>query len=488
MKPNSLQHLRRPTSSHRIVESRSYALLAIVGGACVLRVVGLGRWPEFTADEGLWTNSTKNFLLFRDWFMGGQTHLLLSPVFHGLSLLLFHVFGPSIATARYLSALAGTTSVVLLWALVRRMADDGQLALVTSALFGLNEMTVQMARLAQTEALQLCFMLASLWLLTSESRRHATFGGIMLALACLTKINSMLIVLVFAAWVVTPALENPQARRSRLSRAAAASFIGLTITAAVLGFLFVQFPERMIAAYSFELNGVHFRPLSKPLVTFGLFGFSPGLSARTVLRLFREAPYLMVLSSLGLAITMRGEERRGGSFMFGAWYLAGFAFLLGQIYQPLHYFYLLTPSIAYFAAVAVCAGRPSSEVGREQFDRRLRTALCVYAVFSVVYVGAGFAMNGGRLREVTTWVKDFLPRGAVLMAAGYLCTDVPNQAYAFYRYGETPAQMLSSIRMLRVDYVVYDRFEWPEALARALEGRYQVVKRWPFAAVYRVRP
>src|SRR5262249_6064773 len=76
----------------------------VVGG--LLRILGLGMFPEAIADEGLWTNSTKNFLLFHDWFMGGRTHLFLSPLFHVLSLAAFELSGPTITSARMISALA----------------------------------------------------------------------------------------------------------------------------------------------------------------------------------------------------------------------------------------------------------------------------------------------------------------------------------------------------------------------------------------------
>jgi 4-amino-4-deoxy-L-arabinose transferase-like glycosyltransferase len=470
----------------RVLTPERLAPAALMGVAAMLRFAWLSQWPEFTADEGLWTNSTKNFLRFHDWFMDGQSHMLLSPLFHWLTLPVFYVFGSGIVTARYVSAVAGCGSVVLLWLLVRRLADDSDLAMMTAALFGLNEMAVQMARLAQTEAVQLCLMLLSLWLVTSQRRRDSFVAGLVLALACLTKINSAMILLVLAAWAMAPRSGTPYGSRQRFRQVLVASGVGLPITGIVLAALFAAHPQRMIAAYSFELNGAHFQGLAKPLVNVGLFGLAPRLAATTVLSLFRETPFLMVLSTIGLVLNKDTKSRRVGKWTFGAWYLFGMAFMLAQIYQPLHYFYLLTPAFAYFAALAIQSWKPAEQAFGSLRSSATR-AFVVYAAFSLAYIGAGFVANRGHLGEVTAWVKKELPDSANLMAAGYLCTDVPNRAYAFYNYAETPKRLLSSIDSLHIDYVIYDRFEWSLNLRAVLAQHYTVVARWPFAVVYLVQ-
>jgi hypothetical protein len=85
--------------------SRDAAIAAALGlAAAVVRLPFLARFPEATADEGLWTNSTKNFAMFGDWFMDGRTHVFLSPLFHALCYPLFELLGPSLAAARVVSA------------------------------------------------------------------------------------------------------------------------------------------------------------------------------------------------------------------------------------------------------------------------------------------------------------------------------------------------------------------------------------------------
>ena len=111
----------KPEVSGRLT---SWALLIL--GAAVMRMAGLEYFPGVMADEGLWTSSSKNFVMFGDWFMDGRTHALLSPVFHGMCVAVYWVMGASIANARLVSALASMASVPLLYSLVHRTSGACQ--------------------------------------------------------------------------------------------------------------------------------------------------------------------------------------------------------------------------------------------------------------------------------------------------------------------------------------------------------------------------
>ena len=77
----------------RLTDHPILALSLLLAVSAALRLLGLSAFPEIVADEGLWTNSSKNFLVFGDWFLDGRKYVFLSPVFHGLSGAIFSLFG-----------------------------------------------------------------------------------------------------------------------------------------------------------------------------------------------------------------------------------------------------------------------------------------------------------------------------------------------------------------------------------------------------------
>ena len=108
--------------------------------------------------------------------------------------------------------------------------------------------------------------------------------------------------------------------------------------------------------------------------------------------------------------------------------------------------------------------------------------------FETAYLGANALANGARkLEAVTGWVTANTAPDSRIMAAGYLCTDLPRRAYAHYHYARDAAQLLASIRELGIDYVIVDRSEWRRGLAEAVAARFERVHAWSFGAVYRVR-
>jgi hypothetical protein len=72
------------------------------------------------------------------------------------------------------------------------------------------------------------------------------------------------------------------------------------------------------------------------------------------------------------------------------------------------------------------------------------------------------------------------------MAAGYLCTNLGNRAYAHYHLARDTAQLFSSVRRYNIRYVIVDNAEWRPEVRRAVESHFERVAEWPFGAAYRV--
>jgi len=459
-------------------------LVLVLAG--LARTIGLAAWPAVQADEGLWTNSTKNFLLFGDWFMDGRTHLFLSPVYHLLSLAVFFVFGPSIWAARLVSAAAGTVSTLLLYLVVRRLTSNWRMAIVSAVVFGLSQSVVFVSRSALIESTELAFLLGAVLLALSPSVLPLVASGVLLGLTLLTKLNAVFVVPVLVVYLV--AVSAVQGRWRGVGRGTLLAALLLGVAAIVSGAVYYALyryqPDRFVAAFRFELDGAHFQSISHPLIRLGRFGIDPGQIADTVILLFRQSPFLMVLCALGaVQEVVRPTAARS---LFLPWLLLGSMFFVFQMYQPTRYFYLVMPAFAYYAAVAIGEfGEGPARVGRAWLNPRAM-ALATYLLFQFAYMGAGLAVNRDqKIAAVRHWVEANTTADDRIMAAGYLCTDLPRRAYAFYRYDASEDDLTASIQRLGVRYVVYDRDEWGDVRRSWLDRHYPVVKSWEFGAVYR---
>jgi 4-amino-4-deoxy-L-arabinose transferase-like glycosyltransferase len=471
----------------RVLERRpaaQVALLLLIAAAA--RLPGLAAVPEIVADEGLWTISTKNFVKFGDWFMDGHRHMLLSPTFHLLSLLTFETLGPSIFAARLLSASLATVSGALLYAIVWRVCGRTDLAFVTALVFAVNDWLVIQSRYALVEPTELTLALAALLLMTYSSRTSVIAAGLLMALALLAKINIVFFLPLAAA--LAPANSSAglsTGLRSPFYRAALFAAVALGVTGSAYGHLYLSYPDHLVAAFRYELDGVHFEGISSPLARVGRFGIDPVQIGRTVLELLRVSPFLFVLAAMGLAALPL--VRPQGAPLFATWALVGTAFFLSQMFQPTRYFYLVSPAYAFLAAVALTSVW-TPQVGAPPRSRRLAVPLvAVYLAYNAAYLGMNAVANRGTMLEaVTAWARRNTQPEDVVLAAGYLCTDLENRAYAHYRYARTPKQLEDSIRRLHVRYVIFDRKEWQPQLGDYLAARFPVAARWSFGAVYDV--
>ena len=472
----------QPVRSLDTRERRFLAAILVVAAA--LRLLFLARFPEVTADEGLWTNSTKNFLLFGDWFMDGRNHVVLSPLFHGASLVSFALLGPGIASARVVSALAGLASVWLLFDLVRRTTGRNEVGLVAAALLAVNETAVMLSRTAFIESLELCMLLLAALCLVRGGRWTA---GAVLAggLAFLAKLNAAPVIASLGLWCAWRAWQ--ERRPGPLVEGVIAVGGAMVLAAAVYGAIYLAEPVRFVQAYRFELDGRHFEFLAQPIVRVGRFGLDPEQAGRTIIRLFREAPFLWVTATLGIACWTQLRTPR--SSLFAIWFGFTSAFFLSQMFQPARYFFLVAPAALFFCAIFVTAVADlATNLQPRPELRRIATAmLAAMLLFDLAFTAVnGLAHPGGMVHTVRNWVVANVDPGDRVMSAGYLATDLPHRTYAHYHIATDSAHLADSLRAYDVRWVVYDSREWPRELHAALEARYARVAEFPFGAVYRI--
>jgi 4-amino-4-deoxy-L-arabinose transferase-like glycosyltransferase len=456
--------------------------------AFLVRIVFLGDFPAVQADEGLWTTSTKNFLLFGDWFMDERRHFFLSPVFHVLTLGTFSLLGPSIEAARLVSVVAGTGSVFLVYLLALRLGTTRSTALAAAAIMALDPWAIVHSRQAMTEAVLMFFLLSTSVMLLGR-RRELALAGVFMALAILTKLNAASMGLAFGGYLLLRAHEGGPARAWRRRLVDGAVFGVVALGLAGLGYWAVSLvdPERFVAVFQRELTG---EQLGGPASgrAGGRISLSPARSAATLLEILRLNPFLMVYAGLGAVLAVATRPRAWG--LLALWIGVGFLFPLVQVYQPVRYFYPAFPALVMLGALFV--SHLASNEPRLAGSGRLRFstgALALILCFGLAYTAMGIAgKRESPARVVADWTRANTTPEDPLLAAAYLATDPSNRAYAHDIVRYFPGGIDQAVSELKVRYIVWDRAEWgPEAEAELL-AKYEEVERWPFGAVFRVPP
>jgi 4-amino-4-deoxy-L-arabinose transferase-like glycosyltransferase len=454
-------------------------LLIVV--AFVARIVFVADFPLVQADEGLWTNSTKNFLLFGDWFMDERSHLFLSPVFHFLSLPSFLLLGPSIEAARLVSVCAGTAAVPLVYLLGLRLTQDRWSALLAAAVMALDPWALTHSRQAMTESVLLLFILAA-GVMVLGRRREVALGGILLALAILTKLNAAAMGIALGGYLLLRPVPYSASSPWRARFVDGALFGLVALGLAALGYWAIAQidPDRFVEVFRRELGGEHLRtPGESPGP--GRFALSPVFAGRNILELVRLNPILVPFGALGAVVV--GAARAPARLFLGLWLVVALGFPLTQIYQPIRYFFPAMPALALLVGILVAHLRRGGPAGR----RIMVGAMVVILGFNSAYLVMNFAANRGSTAvAVERWARENTHPDEPLLAAAFLATNPPNRVYAYDILARNEELLTRAVDSLGIRYVIWDEAEWSQQMREVLERRYTLVHEWTFGAVYRV--
>jgi hypothetical protein len=200
--------------------------------------------------------------------------------------------------------------------------------------------------------------------------------------------------------------------------------------------------------------------------------------ARSLLDLFRESPFLMVLATLGGVFAAILRRRRAGLRR------------LGGVRLGVRPGAALQRCVTSRAGAAYCffAASRCSRGGKRPGARRRgwRRSLAIYVAFNLGYLLMNAVANPHARSRASGWALEHASDRRIL-AADYR-TDLPNRAYAHYYLGDDMAQLAVSIDRYAIDYVIADVYEWSPTLRSELAARYEKVHEWPFGQVYRVGP
>jgi hypothetical protein len=310
-----------------------------------------------------------------------------------------------------------------------------------------------------------------------------TFG-----LALLSKLSAAFLLVPIATFMLLePDAVEHRGWRGRVGRTVGFTGIAFAFAAVVYAALYLADSARFVAAFTFELDGKHFESLSNPALRIGRFGIDPLQASQTILELFRETPFLLGLAGSGAVLGV--AVRTPGVWLYAPWLIVGMAFFLFQMYQPARYFSLVAPAFAFFASHAIHF--MAEGAARNTTARQMRNGLLsLYLAFNLAHTGMNAVKNPAvRIHELAAWARAETEVTDRIMSAGYLCTDLPNHAYAHYLLSRSPEELIESVRRYDIDWLVFDDREWNgERYGGALEQHFTRAEDWAFGAIYRVAP
>ncbi len=181
-----------PTPAPPLVRLRSLRFLALALGLFVLFFFRLGNYPFFDIDEPHYAQAAREMLLRHDWitpWFNGLLRLEKPVFFYWLVMLSDCAFGVSEFSARFVSALAATTTIGMVFVFARHWLNEraglcAAMVLATCMLFiGIGRMTI-------TDMTLTCVMTGatlSLFMAAHRDIRWWLVSGFFAGLAVLTK-------------------------------------------------------------------------------------------------------------------------------------------------------------------------------------------------------------------------------------------------------------------------------------------------------------
>lgn len=300
----------------------------------------------FLYDEGWWTANARNKVLFGEWTFGTYNLMYVSPVFTLLVWISFSLFGVCLITARLPSLVMGLISLGLFFCLARRSLGPRWGSMAT-LLMGLSYPLTIYHRVALLEPTATFFTLLAGFFWFQEKPTWGILSGICTGLALMTKLSLAFLPLVF---LLLGILKGGQ-QKKRLGWFAA----GFLLASGIWFYAFFL-PHRfeVLASYA-HYNQGRWVPGASGVLTSGLNivkVLCQSLILGTVYRheAFAKMPLLFLFSWVGALVLLYRRKSTDLSSFFLFYAGIGGGFLGLSSYQPMRYYSLLIPAMAYLTA------------------------------------------------------------------------------------------------------------------------------------------
>lgn len=361
-------------------------------------------WIGHVTDEGRWVEAARNLTLFGEAQLYGlsRLHLMLSPAYQAVELVIFKIAGVSLVSARAFAA-ASSVALLLGWLLLAP-ALSRPAWLLGAAVLGLDATLFSLSRVALPEMPSLLFSQAAfLVLLFGQGRvRRAALAGVLLLVAVAMKVTTVFALPAFVAVAAGASWHLPWRTRRRAVLALLAPFLVCAALALVSVALFVGADLHQLRNTIGQLSG-----FVRLVDAYGLFD-----------RLVNAEPGTPLLLLLGAWCTswiwlFRDRWRdtpTGRLYLLSGLWAAGWVLVWGAMgYVPRRYMVHLTlPLLIHvMAGLSVLAAERPVELARRFADagsrRPLATAL--WLVLPSAYLLAMSAFGG---LQALGWLGDRL--------------------------------------------------------------------------------
>lgn len=422
--PSSPAEAAAPTVSvlRRFPWLASFPAIAVAfAGMAALRLVALSSdaytrldWSAgLLTDEGFYSHNARNVVLFGAPRTDDFNNMLLSPLLHGLQVVVFRLFGPGVVPLRMISVVCSLLMLGLLWAALRPVFGRAVAAAAVCVL-GFDHIVVLYHRLGLMDTPASLPAVAAFWAFARsvraaeprQQRRWSSLAGLLLGLTvtvrslCAYLAPAPFVALWVSARAAVPA-DAPDERR-RFVQSAAATLWPLALALGLYAALW-WWPHRIELAVMNRYYLFHqLIPRSATQLGWNVYHAVLGDYRGIAPYLFRHSPAVFVLALAwlaGLALGVRtapdDASGRAVSAYLAAWLLAGWGLLAVIAYSPSRYYVTTYPALACAAALGLRSlpdiwARVWRSDARAVIVRALLAWFLAYhAVQSVVHHGGG---------------------------------------------------------------------------------------------------
>ncbi|MBN1354933.1 phospholipid carrier-dependent glycosyltransferase [bacterium] len=248
----------------RFKTSSALIVLVLLAFAGFIRFYDLSRDPpesmglHFISDEGWWVHNARNKILFDRWILDDfNQSLLVSPTFCFATYCVYSVWGVGFASSRFVPALSGWLSPLLLFFILAAMGFQADRRLLSLILLGTGFAFCAVNRIAFVDSTAFLFVLAT-WFFLEKYPRSA-FGvsaaGITAGLAVMTKSYSLILIPVLVL-ITVHRFAGKSGQRKRLALSTL-WFVGgfLLVGAAWVTWIYLPFQEQYRVMYYLWRDG-----------------------------------------------------------------------------------------------------------------------------------------------------------------------------------------------------------------------------------------
>jgi hypothetical protein len=317
--------------------------------------------------------------------------LTQSTIWYYLTDYIYRIFGISLLTARSLSVIFGSLSIILVY-LISNLLFNRKIALISSFLLAISSFHITWAASYQDQTMMFFILLASFFFLKSykEKGKISMLSGVFLAIAELMKIISGVFIIVFFTFAIYVLYKNFKNNRKlfreNLNRVLVIIALLILATLPVVAYNLFLFKEKGIV----DLPLAQFLRINPEFYTgpglhheegFVLLKLPKNLYDIITVYFIKEDPLIFLLAVAGIIYLIKGVRKREFNFeilFLLSLFFFGIIFIASSIVLQTHYTSFF-PLMALFSA-------PFIEYVSKNGKLKGRSKLFILIVLSIVLI------------------------------------------------------------------------------------------------------